>query len=322
MLQLFTRIADIVTFVWLDLKPGLRLTEAIHFFVEDTTKIFFLLLTIIFFVALVRSFFPPEKTRRYLSRRNPLIGHVLAALLGVVTPFCSCSACPLFIGFVEAGIPLGVTFSFLISSPMVNEVALILLFGLFGWKVAGLYLFTGLAIAVIAGLIIGKLKMERFVADYVWKARMGHVEIPEMAWSERIRYAKDYVKDIISKIWLYVLLGIGAGALVHGYVPQDLLLEFAGPENPIAVPIAVFMGVPLYSNAAGVIPIVQALMSKGLPLGTVLAFMMAVTALSFPEMVILSQVLKRRLIATFVGVVSIAIVFVGYLFNILGTRMI
>ncbi len=317
MLKLFTIFADIVTYNWLGLARGKHLTEAVHFFVEDTTKIFFLLVTIIFVVAVVRSFFPPERTRRFLAGKNLFVAHVLAALLGVVTPFCSCSACPLFIGFVEAGVPLGVTFSFLISSPMVNEVALVLLFGLFGWEIAAIYLFTGLTVAIVAGIIIGRLNMERYVADYVWEIRMGEAEIPTMTWRERFQYAKGYVKEIISKIWIYVLGGIAVGALVHGYVPQDFLLKYAGPNNPLAVPIAVILGVPLYSNAAGVIPIVQALMAKGLPLGTTLAFMMAVTALSFPEMVILSQVLKRQLIMTFVGIVSMSIIIVGYIFNFL-----
>ena len=317
MLKLFTIFADIVTYNWLGLARGKHLTEAVHFFVEDTTKIFFLLVTIIFVVAVVRSFFPPERTRRFLAGKNLFVAHVLAALLGVVTPFCSCSACPLFIGFVEAGIPLGVTFSFLISSPMVNEVALVLLFGLFGWEIAAIYLFTGLIVAIVAGIIIGRLNMERYVADYVWEIRMGEAEVPTMTWRERFQYAKGYVKEILSKIWIYVLGGIAVGALVHGYVPQDFLLKYAGPNNPLAVPIAVILGVPLYSNAAGVIPIVQALMAKGLPLGTTLAFMMAVTALSFPEMVILSQVLKRELIMTFVGIVSVSIIIVGYIFNFL-----
>ncbi len=317
MLRIFTIIADLVTYQWLGLLPGRHLTEAVHFFIEDTTKIFFLLVTIIFLVALVRSFFPPERTRKFLSDKKLFVAHVLAALLGVVTPFCSCSACPLFIGFVEAGIPLGVTFSFLISSPMVNEVALILLFGLFGWEIAAIYLGTGLLVAVVAGMVIGRLNMERFVADYVWEIRMGQADVPEMTWSERISYSRGYVKEILCKIWIYVLIGIAVGALVHGYVPQDFLLKYAGPGNPLAVPVAVILGVPLYSNAAGVIPIVQALMSKGLPLGTTLAFMMAVTALSFPEMVILSQVLKKQLIMTFAGIVSVSIIIVGYVFNML-----
>ncbi len=317
MLKIFTLFADLVTYNWFNLEPGRHLTEAVHFFAEDTTKIFFLLVTIIFVVAMIRSFFPPERTRRFLAGKNLFVAHVLAAALGVVTPFCSCSACPLFIGFVEAGIPLGVTFSFLISSPMVNEVALILLFGLFGWEIAAIYLGTGLLVAIVAGIIIGRLNMERFVADYVWEIRMGQADVPDMTWKERMEYSKGYVKEILSKIWLYVLGGIAVGALVHGYVPQDFLLRYAGPSNPLAVPVAVILGVPLYSNAAGVIPIVQALMSKGLPLGTTLAFMMAVTALSFPEMVILSQVLKKQLIMTFVGIVSVSIIIVGYIFNML-----
>ena len=315
MLKIFTIIADIIVYQWLGMNPETHLAESLHFFIEDTTKIFFLLATIIFVVAIIRSFFPPERTRKFLAGKNVYIGHVLSALLGVVTPFCSCSACPLFIGFVEAGIPLGVTFSFLIASPMVNEVALILLFGLFGWEIAGIYLVTGLLVAIVAGIVIGKFNMEKYVADYVWEVRMGEAEVPDMNWQERIQYARGYVKDILGKIWIYVLLGIAAGALIHGYVPQDFLLRYAGPSNPVAVPFAVILGVPLYSNAAGVIPIVQALMAKGLPLGTTLAFMMAVTALSFPEMVILSQVLKKQLIATFVGVVSVSIIIVGYLFN-------
>ncbi len=317
MFSIFTYIADIITYQWLGLVPGRHITEAVHFFIEDTTKIFFLLVTIIFLVALVRSFFPPERTRKFLSDKKLFVAHVMAALLGVVTPFCSCSACPLFIGFVEAGIPLGVTFSFLISSPMVNEVALILLFGLFGWEIAAIYLGTGLLVAIVAGMVIGRLNMERFVADYVWEIRMGQADVPDMTWKERIEYGKGYVKDILGKIWIYVLIGIAAGALVHGYVPQDFLLKYAGPDNPVAVPFAVILGVPLYSNAAGVIPIVQALMAKGLPLGTTLAFMMAVTALSFPEMVILSQVLKKQLIMTFAGIVSVSIIIVGYIFNML-----
>jgi len=317
MLGIFTRIADVVTFHLLGLEPGARTTEAIHFFVEDVTKIFVLLAVIIFVVALARSFFPPERVRRFLSRRGLLAGHVLAALLGVVTPFCSCSACPLFIGFLEAGIPLGVTFSFLISSPMVNEVALVLLFGLFGWKIALIYLGAGLVVAIIAGFIIGRLDMERFIADYVREIRIGGSNSSAMSWAERLAYARGYVRRIMGRTWPYVLGGVGAGAAVHGFVPQDFLVRFAGPDNPFAVPLAVVLGVPLYANAAGVIPIVQALMEKGLPLGTTLAFMMAVTALSFPEMVILGQVLKKELIAVFVGIVSLAIVAVGYIFNII-----
>jgi uncharacterized membrane protein YraQ (UPF0718 family) len=199
---------------------------------------------------------------------------------------------------------------------MVNEVALVLLLGLFGWQIAAVYLVTGLLVAIVAGVVIGKLNMERYVAEYVWEIRMGDAEIPEMTWAERVRYARGYVRDILGRIWIYVLAGIAVGALVHGYVPQDFLIRYAGPSNPVAVPFAVLLGVPLYSNAAGVIPIVQALMAKGLPLGTTLAFMMAVTALSFPEMVILSQVLKKQLIAAFAGIVTVTIILVGYMFNL------
>lgn len=315
MLKIFTLLANLIVYDWLGMEQGRHLTEALHFFIEDTTKIFFLLTVIIFFVSIIRSFFTPERTRRFLVGKRLFLGNILAALLGVVTPFCSCSACPLFIGFVESGIPLGVTFSFLISSPMVNEVALVLLFGLFGWKIAGLYLASGLLVAVTAGIVIGKFNLERYVQDYVWQIRMGEVQEEKMTWRERIEYAKVYVADILRRIWPYVLGGIGVGALIHGYVPEDFLLRYAGPENPLAVPIAVIIGVPLYSNAAGVIPVVQAVMSKGLPLGTTLAFMMAVTALSVPEATILSQVLKKELLAIFFGTVTVAIIIVGYLFN-------
>jgi uncharacterized membrane protein YraQ (UPF0718 family) len=313
---MFGMLADILVYSCPGLEKGSRLAGALHFFIEDSVKIFFLLIVVIFVVSVARSFFPPERTRRFLAGRNLLAGHILSALLGVVTPFCSCSACPLFIGFVEAGIPLGVTFSFLIASPMVNEVALVLLLGLFGWQIAAVYLVTGLLVAIVAGVVIGKLNMERYVAEYVWEIRMGDAEIPEMTWAERVRYARGYVRDILGRIWIYVLAGIAVGALVHGYVPQDFLIRYAGPSNPVAVPFAVLLGVPLYSNAAGVIPIVQALMAKGLPLGTTLAFMMAVTALSFPEMVILSQVLKKQLIAAFAGIVTVTIILVGYMFNL------
>jgi len=313
--RIFTLLADKIVYDWFGLTPGRHFSGAVHFFIEDTVKIFFLLSVIIFSVAVIRSFFPPERTRRFLLGKKVLAGHILAALLGVVTPFCSCSACPLFIGFLEAGIPLGITFSFLISAPMVNEIALILLFGLFGWKVAAIYLGVGLLVAVASGIVIGRLRMERFVADYVWQLQMGESEPPDLTWRDRFQYAVDYTKDILRRISLFVLAGIAAGAFVHGYVPQDFLLHYAGPDNLFAVPLAVFLGVPLYSNAAGVIPIVQALMSKGLPLGTTLAFMMAVTALSFPEAVILSQVLKKELLAVFFGTVAAAIVAVGYLFN-------
>jgi hypothetical protein len=273
------------------------------------------LTVIIFFVAMIRSYFPPERTRRILSRKRQYLGNGLAGLLGIVTPFCSCSAVPLFIGFVESGVPLGVTFSFLISSPMINEIALVLLLGLFGLKIALLYVGTGLLVSVIAGILIGKLRMEKYVQDYIYQMKVGSAEIPQQNFREKVEYARDYTRDLLKRIWPYVLIGIGVGGFIHGYVPSDFLIRYAGPDNPFAVPVAVLIGVPLYSNAAGTIPIVQALMGKGMPIGTVLAFMMAVTALSFPEAVILKNVLKIRLLLVFFGIVAVAIIAVGYLFN-------
>lgn len=308
-------LADWLVFTVIRLRPGSRMGEALNFFIYDTIKIFLLLASIIFVVAVIRSWFPPERTKRILSHEREYIGNVMAALLGIVTPFCSCSAVPLFIGFVESGVPLGVTFSFLISSPMVNEVALIMLWGMFGWKIALVYIGTGLLVAIAAGIAIGRLKMEKHVQDYVWEMKVGNAEIIEQKWPERIEYARTYTLGLLKKIWPYVVIGIGIGAFIHGYVPQDFLVRWAGRDNPFAVPLAVALGVPLYSNAAGVIPIVQALTAKGMAIGTVLAFMMAVTALSLPEAVILSNVLKKPLLATFFGIVATAIVVVGYLFN-------
>jgi hypothetical protein len=272
---------------------------------------------IIFLVAIIRSYFPPERTRPILSRKKQYVGNGLAGLLGIVTPFCSCSAVPLFIGFVESGVPLGVTFSFLISSPMINEVALVLLLGLFGWKIALLYIGTGLVVSIIAGIAIGKLRMERYVQDYVYQLKAGNAEIAPQNFKEKIEYARDYTKDLLKRIWPFVLVGVGVGGFIHGYIPSDFLLKYAGPGNPFAVPVAVMIGVPLYGNVAGTIPIVQALMGKGMPIGTVLAFMMAVTALSFPEAVILKNVLKMRLLFIFFGIVAAAIIGVGYLFNLI-----
>ncbi|OGU04922.1 MAG: hypothetical protein A2075_02250 [Geobacteraceae bacterium GWC2_58_44] len=307
--------ADYIVFNLIGLVPGSRPGEALNFFIYDTLKIFLLLATIIFVVAIIRTSFPPEKTKRMLSRKREYVGNILAALLGIVTPFCSCSAVPLFIGFVESGVPLGVTFSFLISSPMVNEVALIMLWGLFGWKIALIYIGTGLLVAIVAGILIGKLKMEKYVQDYVWKMQVGSSEIAIMTLRQKLDYARDYTLGLLKKIWPYVVVGVGLGAFIHGYVPAAFLARWAGPDNAFAVPVAVALGVPLYSNAAGVIPIVHALMEKGMAIGTVLAFMMAVTALSLPEAIILGNVLKKPLLATFFGIVATAIIAVGYLFN-------
>ncbi len=294
-----------------------RSSDALEFFIYDIIKIFLLLSVIIFIISIIRSYFPPERTKRILSHKREFIGNVLAALLGIVTPFCSCSAVPLFIGFVEAGVPLGVTFSFLISSPMVNEVAIVLLWGLFGWKIAFIYMGTGLIVAIIAGMIIGKLKLEKWVEEYVYKIHsLGAIqEIAKQKFKERLISARWSTVDILKRVWLYVIVAIGIGGFIHGYVPEDFLVRYAGPQNPFGVPVAVALGVPLYSNAAGVIPIVYALMEKGMSMGTVLAFMMAVTALSLPEMIILRKVLKVQLLAVFVTVMTVTIIGVGYLFN-------
>ena len=299
------------------LAPDSRLAPALEFFIYDTIKIFLLLAVIIFAVSIVRSYFPPERTKHILSHKREFIGNILAALLGIVTPFCSCSAVPLFIGFVEAGVPLGVTFSFLISSPMVNEVAVVLLWGLFGWKIALIYMGTGLLVAIVAGMIIGKLKLESWVEEYVYKIHSLGIarELAQQKFKERLISARWSTADILKRVWLYVIIAIGIGGFIHGYVPEDFLVRYAGPRNPFGVPVAVALGVPLYSNAAGVIPIVYALMEKGMSMGTVLAFMMAVTALSLPEMIILRKVLKIPLLAVFAGIMTITIIGVGYLFN-------
>ena len=315
---MLTNIADLVVYRWLGLSAGTQLGEALHFFVYDTIKVLLLLIFIIYLVTLLRSFFSPEKTKRLLSHRREYVGNTLAALLGIVTPFCSCSAVPLFIGFVEAGVPLGVTFSFLISSPMVNEVALIMLWGLFGWKIALIYIASGLVVAITGGIVIGKLKLEKYVEGYVFEIKINEAaEERALTWRERSNYAVQYTGQILKKVWPYVVVGIAIGGFIHGYAPADFLVKWAGKGNPFAVPIAVAIGVPLYSNAAGIIPIVQALMEKGMAIGTVLAFMMSVTALSLPEMIILRNVLKPQLIAIFVGILAVSITMVGYLFNVI-----
>lgn len=291
------------------------LAAAINFFIYDTVKIFFLMALIIFIIAIIRSFFPPERIKNILNRVPEFVGNILAALLGIISPFCSCSAIPLFIGFMKAGIPLGVTFTFLVASPMINEVALIMLGGLFGWKVALIYIVSGSIIAIISGIIIGRLKLEKYVAEYVFKAQIDEKTIVNPSWPERLRDAKDEVLDIVLNIWPYVLIGVAIGGIMHGYVPQNLLASFAGRSNPVAVPIAVLIGVPLYSNASGVIPIVKVLIDKGMAFGTALAFMMAVTGLSLPEGIILRKVFKPQLLFIFFGIVATGIIITGYLFN-------
>jgi len=300
----------------INLDRGSRFSDVLEFFIYDTIKIFALLSIIIFIVSIIRSYFPPERTKKILSYKNLFIGNISAALLGIVTPFCSCSAVPLFIGFIEAGVPLGVTISFLISSPMVNEVAVVLLLGLFGWKITAIYVSTGLLVAIFGGFVIGKLKLEKWVEEYVYKLHIEQVhEIIKQTFKERLQYAKGNTTDILKRVWLFIIIAIGIGGFMHGYVPQDFLVQYAGPQNPFAVPLAVLLGVPLYSNAAGMIPIVYVLMEKGMSMGTVLAFMMAVTALSLPEIIILRKVLKVPLLAVFVGIMTVTIILVGYLFN-------
>jgi uncharacterized protein len=294
-----------------------RLGSALQFFFYDTPKVLMLLTAVVMVMGMVNSYFTPERTRALLAGRREGVANCLAASLGIVTPFCSCSAVPLFIGFVKAGVPLGVTFSFLISAPMVNEVALTLLFAMFGWKVAGLYLSLGLGIAILAGWIIGKLNMEAQLED--WVRNMPKVDssfnATEMSLSERIQLGFDAVREIVGKVWPYILAGIAIGAGIHGYVPEDFMASFMGKDVWWAVPFSVLLGVPMYTNAAGIIPIVEALLSKGAALGTVLAFMMSVIALSLPEMVILRKVLKPKLIGTFIGILATGIVLVGYIFN-------
>lgn len=293
------------------------ITSAVHFFLYETPKVLLLLTLVVFGVGIIRSFFSPEKTRRLLENRSMLAGNVLASALGIVTPFCSCSAVPLFIGFVEAGIPLGVTFSFLIAAPMINEVAIVLLFGLFGWQVTLLYVGMGLSIAIVAGYIINRLRVERFVEDWVYaiRAQPSTLQEERLSVDDRIRYGWAQVREIVAKVWLYVLLGIGVGAGIHGYVPENFMAGLMGRSAWWAVPVSVLIGVPLYSNAAGIIPIVHALLEKGASLGTTLAFMMSVIGLSLPETIILRKVLKPPLIAIFVGVVATGILIVGYIFN-------
>jgi uncharacterized membrane protein YraQ (UPF0718 family) len=295
---------------------GSHLGESVAFFFLDIPKVFMLLLLIVWAVGVIRSFFTPERTRAILAGKREFLGHGLAGVLGVVTPFCSCSAVPLFIGFMEAGIPLGVTFSFLITAPMVNEIALALLLAMFGWRIALLYMATGLFIAISTGIIISHLKMERQVEDWVYEIRMGKApaHLQTLTWMGRIDYGFQQVRDIVGRVWIYIILGIGAGAAIHGYIPAGMMAKYMG-KAWWSVPAMVLFGVPWYSNAAGVIPIVQALIEKGAALGTTLAFMMSVIAISFPEVVILRKVLKPKLIAVFIGVVAVGITIVGYIFN-------
>ena len=309
-------LADWLTYTVFGIIPETLLAHAVNFFIFDVVKIFILLAVIIFVVSIIRSYLPPEKIRAILSRKNKYVGNILASLLGIITPFCSCSAIPLFLGFVQAGVPLGTTFSFLIASPMINEVALILLLGLFGWKIALIYIISGLTISIVSGMVIGHLKVENLVEPFVYQNSInGDIDLPSMSKKERITYASDYTLDILKKVWLYIMIGVGVGAWIHGYLPTDFLAQYAGSDKWYAVPLAVLIGIPLYSNAAGVIPLVSALTEKGVSMGTTLAFMMSVTALSLPEFMILKKVMKTKLILIFAGIVGVGIIFTGYLFN-------
>jgi len=312
--QLF---ADWVSYTVFSFAKNSVLGGAVNFFIFDGIKIFLLLSVIIFVVSVIRSYLPPEKTKKWLSNRFEIVSNVIAALIGIVTPFCSCSAVPLFIGLVESGVPLGVTFSYLISAPMVNEVAAVMLLGLFGPTVAILYISSGVIIAVIVGFILGRLKLEYLVEDYVWKIKVNNqMKVDNKTVSDRLKESCQYTINLVKTVFPYVLIGVAAGALVHGYAPENFLARIAGKGNPLAVPLAVLIGVPLYSNAAGTIPIVKSLMEKGLPIGTALAFMMSVTALSFPEMIILRKVLKPKLLAIYIPILTLGIIFTGYLFNL------
>lgn len=305
-----------ITYQVLDIATGSLAGSAVEFFIYDTIKIFLLLAVIIYIISFARTFFPPERTRRLLGGRKGITGYILAAALGIITPFCSCSAVPLFIGFIRAGVPLGVTFSFLVSSPMINEIALVMLFGLFGWKIALLYVISGMIIAIVSGVIIGKLRVENLVSDFVLSGRSAEGLTAEFTFRDRLSIAADSVKDIILKVWPYIIIGIGIGAWIHGYVPSEFLARWAGRDQWYAVPLATLLGIPLYSNAAGVMPLVAALVEKGVSMGTSLAFMMAVTALSLPEFIILKTVMRTKLIIIFAGIVGLGIMFTGYLFNL------
>jgi len=308
---------DWLIFSVLGMSKSAHLAEALWFFVFEFPKVMLLLTLIIFFVGIIRTFFTPERTRKALEGKKTFTGNVLASSLGIVTPFCSCSAIPLFLGFVESGVPLGVTFSFLIAAPMINEVAIILLYGMFGWQVAAIYVGTGLVIAIFAGWIIGLLKLEKWVEPWVYQMQVGSGETEEekLTFQNRINRGYDAVKEIVGKVWIYVALGIAVGAGAHGYVPEDFMASLMGKSAWYSIPLSILIGIPLYSNAAGIVPIVSVLIEKGASLGTALAFMMSVIGLSLPEMIILRKVLKLPLIFTFIGVVGAGIMIVGYLFN-------
>ncbi len=312
MLQEF---ADWVTYTLLGLVEGTPLASTVNFFVYDSIKVTVMLAVIVFLVAIVRTFITPQKVKKWVAGRTEGVGNVVAAVLGIPTPFCSCSAVPLFIGFVESGVPLGITFSFLIASPLINEVAAAMLLAMFGWQIAAIYIISGLVIAIIAGIIIGRLHLEKEVEGFVYKIKLHDLAEKAMTWKDRLAFAINESRGITLKVLPYILLGIGIGAVIHGYAPADFLVNIAGEDNPLAVPIAVLIGIPLYSNAAGIIPILEVLTSKGMAMGTALAFMMAVIGLSLPEMIILRKVISIKLIVIFAGILFVSFTLTGYLFN-------
>ncbi|MCK5917351.1 MAG: permease [Cocleimonas sp.] len=316
---MFDLFADWLLFSLVGLSSEASYAESLHFFVMDITKIFFMLVLVIYLMGLFRSFVSTEKVRKYVQGKSDFVARSLAILLGAVTPFCSCSSVPLFIGFVEAGIPLGITFSFLIASPMINEIAVVMLLGIVGWKITLLYIVSGIVVAFVGGIIIQKFKPERWVEDYVWKIQMGETPSIEQdnSLTARHHYALSEVKTIVGRIWKWVILGVGAGALFHGYFPEEWASSLGSANNILAVPMAVILGVPLYSNAVGVIPLAEAMLLKGVAVGTTLAFMMSIAAISLPELLILRKVIKWQALALFTGVVTISIILVGWFFNIL-----
>ena len=313
-LQLF---ADLLTYSIFGLVQGTPPASSVNFFIYDSIKVTLMLAVIVFGVAIVRTYITPQRVKKWVAGRTEGVGNVLAALLGIPTPFCSCSAVPLFIGFVESGVPLGITFSFLIASPLINEIAAAMLFALFGWQIALIYIVSGLIISIVAGIIIGRLHLEGEVEEFVYKCKLHDLAEKTMSWKERLTFAKGESRDITLKVLPYILIGIAIGAVIHGYAPADFLVNIAGPDNPLAVPIAVLIGIPLYSNAAGMIPIMEVLTAKGMAMGTALAFMMAVIGLSLPELIILRKVIKIKLLAIFVGIMFVAITLTGYLFNVI-----
>jgi uncharacterized membrane protein YraQ (UPF0718 family) len=310
-------LANAITFDLMGFDRNSHWGQSISFFLYDVPKILLLLSGMIFLITLLRTFITPEQSRRWLGGKREGVGNVLASLLGVITPFCSCSAVPLFIGFVESGIPLGVTFSFLVTAPMVNEVALVMLLGMFGWEIAAVYMVSGLTLAIMAGIIIGRLKLESYVEEFVYQIQVNERAVERIpTWHDRIHEAVHSTREIVGKVWLFVVIGIAIGAGIHGFVPDDVLADVMGRNEWWTVPAAVVLGIPLYSNAAGIIPVVSVLMDKGVALGTALAFMMSVVALSLPEMVILRRVLKLRLLLIYIAILGVGIVITGYLFNL------